>query len=84
MANPNDASRDMNKLDIREYIGFLGWGVSQCRLAEVQRYVEMLRFACAKLGFPPEEFRCYRCRIDYPVYGSQVSMVFKRPFGPGV
>jgi hypothetical protein len=31
----------------------------------------------ASLGWDAAKFRGYRCRIEYPIYGSQVTMVFE-------
>ena len=31
------------------------------------------------LGWDDRAFRGYRCAIDYPVYGSQVSLAFDPP-----
>jgi hypothetical protein len=35
-----------------------------------------MRMVCERLGYDAGAFRSYRCTIDYPVYGSQVSMAF--------
>jgi hypothetical protein len=37
----------------------------------------MVRHVCDQLGWDSTLFRGYRCRVDYPVYGTQVNMVFQ-------
>lgn len=81
-ANPNDHSRDIDLLDLAESIQFLGRGTGKCRAVEIPNYIEMLNHVCAKLGWDPSSFRAYRCRIQYPFYGSQVSMAFEPPEAP--
>lgn len=50
-----------------------------CRSADVPRYDEIVRHVFEELDWDPARFRGYRCRIDYPIYGSQVTMVFDPP-----
>jgi hypothetical protein len=76
VADANDPARDMDRLDLREAIQPLGRGISKFRLMEFSRYVELLRHVCEKLGWDGDGFRGYRCRIDYPIYGSQVVMTW--------
>ena len=77
VANPTDAGRDMDRIDVLESIQDLGRRVDGFRTKEVARYVEMVRFVCEKLGWDASRFRGYRCRVDYPVHGTQVSMIFE-------
>ncbi|HUU94649.1 MAG TPA: hypothetical protein VM487_02840 [Phycisphaerae bacterium] len=81
-ANVNDQSRLIDRMDLSESIQFLGQGTARFRIAEVPNYVELIRNVCDKLGWASEKFRGYRCRISYPFYGSQVSMVFDLPNPP--
>ena len=76
IADANDPARDLDRLDLQESIQPLGKGVSKFRLMEFPRYVELLRHVCDKLGWNGEAFRGYRCRIDYPIHGSQVVMTW--------
>ena len=83
VADVNDRSRDIDRLDLLlEQIQPLGRGAAALRLARIPRYVEMVRHAFSRLGWSDEEFRGYRCTIDYPVYGSQVVMAFDPPPPP--
>lgn len=72
VADPNDPARDIDRLDTSETIQHLGWGVDKFRSGDEPRYADMLRHVWQSLGWKTEDFRGYRCRIDYPLYGSQV------------
>jgi hypothetical protein len=76
VASPNDPTRDMDKLDLAESIDSLGVGTWRFRSAEVSRYGELIDHVLAVTGFDGSRMRGYRCRIDYPLLGSQVTMVF--------
>ena len=76
IADVNNAERDLDRLDLQETIQPMGHGISKFRLMEFPRYVELLRHVCDKLGWTGSSFRGYRCRIDYPIYGSQVVMTW--------
>jgi hypothetical protein len=82
VANPNDASRNFDRLDVAESIEFLGRGAANFWAAEVEDYPRLIEYACGKLGWDAEKFRGYRCRIRYPIYGSQVCMSFTPPPAP--
>jgi hypothetical protein len=79
VANPTDPARDMDRIDVLESIQHMGTRMERFRTKEVARYVEMVRFICDQLGWDSTRFRGYRCRVDYPVHGTQVSMVFEPP-----
>jgi hypothetical protein len=77
VASPNDASRDMDQLDMLETLDSLGMGITRFRSVEVPRYADMLRHVFQRMGFDGARFRGHRCRIDYPVYGSQITVMFR-------
>ena len=79
VANVNDPARDLDRLDLTETIRPLGVGLAGCGAAEVPWYPDLLQTVCDKLGWDAAGFRGYRCRIDYPIYGSQVVMAFPAP-----
>jgi hypothetical protein len=83
IANVNDPSRDIDRLDLIESIQPLGRGISKFRVAEVPWYSDLLRTVCSKLNWNGDAFRAFRCRIDYPIYGSQVAMAFDTIPPPG-
>mgnify|MGYP000013081548 CR=1 FL=1 len=79
LANPMDPSRDMDRIDVFETIQEMGTRLEGFRTKEVGRYVEMIRFICDQLGWDSNSFRGYRCRVEYPVHGTQVNLVFNPP-----
>lgn len=79
VADLNDPTRELDRLDMMEAVESLGVGVSRCRSADVGRYGELLQTVCEKLGWDGATFRGYRCRIDYPLYGTQVAMSWDQP-----
>jgi hypothetical protein len=79
IANPTDPARDMDRIDVLDSIQSLGVSIARVRTREVAGYPEMVRSVCDALGWDSEHFRGYRCRVDYPVYGTQVSMIFEPP-----
>ena len=78
-AHPNDPARDADRLDLSESIELVERGPRGTRIGSIPNYPELLRDACSKLNWDIESFRVYRCRVQYPVYGSQVCMVFYPP-----
>lgn len=79
VARYGDRNRELDLLDVQASIEPLGRGIAGCRVAEAPSYVEMLTHLCQKLDWKALEFRGYRCAIDYPVYGSELCMVFRLP-----
>jgi hypothetical protein len=78
-ANPNDPSRDVDRLDVIQSIQPLGQGIAKFRAAETPSYVEMLRHVCRQRQWDGDDLRGYRCRIEYPIYGSEVVIAFDLP-----
>jgi len=76
VADVNDRTRDIDRLDLAESIQPLGRGIAKVRASEVLWYPQLLTTVCNKLAWTGESFRTYRCRIDYPLYGSQVAIAF--------
>lgn len=77
VASPNDPARDVDRLDVLESIEPLGEGLQRARSGDVPRYTELLRRVMDSVGWNASEFRGYRCRVTYPLYGSQVMMCFR-------
>jgi hypothetical protein len=61
---------------LNESIQPLGKGIAKVRASEVPWYPQLLSTVCQKLNWNGDQFRTYRCRIDYPLYGSQVAIAF--------
>lgn len=84
VANPNDPTRDVDRYDTVETIQLISAsGVDALRVAHFPRYVELLRRVFASTGWHDAEFRTYRARVDYPIYGSQVTAAFPPPGATG-
>jgi hypothetical protein len=80
-ANPNDRSRDRDRLDLAEKIDLIDYSAAR-RIAEVPNYLRLVGHTCQRIGYAEEDFRCYRCRVKYPLYGSQICMTFLPPRQP--
>lgn len=72
-AIPDHAGR---RLDLAEVIEELGQGLACARHKSLPRYTDALDHVAAKRGWNAGDFTAYRCEILYPMYGSQVCMVF--------
>lgn len=79
VADANDPTRDLDRLEMIESVKPLGVGVSRCRSADIRRYADLLRTVCSRIGWDSSSFRAFRCRVDYPIYGSQVMMTWDQP-----
>lgn len=79
LANPMDATRKMDRRDVLETVQDMGGQLSRFRTPEVARYVDMVQHVCDKLDWDARGFRGFRCRIEYPVYGYQIAMMFEPP-----
>lgn len=82
IADINDRSRDVDRLDLMETLSPLGRGVDSCRVGELPGYVKLLKQVCAKLGWEERTMRAFRSRIDYPLYGSQVALAYEAQAKP--
>lgn len=79
LADVNDRERDLDRLDFAETIQPLGRGAAALRAPDVPNYPELLRHVFDAMSWDEERFRAWRCRIEYPVYGSQVVAAFDAP-----
>ncbi len=93
VASPNDPTRDFDEWPVEERIEVLGGGGARrahgaggggitVRSADVPRYAEMMGEVWKRLGIGAETLRGYRCRVAFPLHGSQVTMVFGTVAGP--
>lgn len=76
VADPNDRARDLDRLEMSESIQPLGFGSAKFRSSDEPRYADLLRQVWQSLNWNGDDFRGYRSRIVYPVYGSQVVMTW--------
>lgn len=78
-AEVNDESREVDALDVNEHIAPLGRGIDSFRAADIPNYIELLNHVCLKRGWDPKQFRGYRARIQFPIYGTQIQIAFDLP-----
>ena len=76
MAHPDDQARQGDRLDLIESVQSLGVGPEAFRIPEFARYPELVRSLCATLGWDAGKLRGYRCKVRYPIYGSQINLAF--------
>lgn len=79
LAHPDDASRDMDRLQLHESIEELGTGLRRLRVPDIPNYIEIVQGACGRAKVNPEDLRLFRCQVQYPLYGSEICMVFDPP-----
>jgi hypothetical protein len=79
MVNPNDPSRELDRLEVAETLQSLGMGLTRFRSAEIPAYDAMLGHVCRERQWDGGRLRGFRCRIEYPIYSSQVVMSFELP-----
>ena len=83
MASVNDPARDADLLDLHEHVTVLPADSSRWSLAELPRYPQLLASVSGQLGVPLDSLarggRAWRCRIQYPMHGSQVCVAFDAP-----
>ncbi len=84
VADVNDSTRDLDRLDLPEKVGALGAGLDALSLAEMPRYGELVGRICRLLSWDPAQLRTFRCRIEYPPYGAQVVLAFAVPELPSL
>lgn len=82
VADMNDPFRDIDRIDSMAKIDRLDIGRTGLRIREVPGYPEMLDRVCESRRLDLAQFRAYRCRTRYPVYGAQYSFSFPVPRVP--
>jgi hypothetical protein len=78
-ANPNDPSRDRDRIAVPEQIESLGTSANRFDVACLPNYAGMVSRVCRKLGHAQDDFRVYRMQMAYPVHGFQFVMAFDAP-----
>lgn len=78
-ANPNDPTRDVDELNIKETADLIGTSINRFHSADVPNYVPILLHVCETLGWDPNAFRCIRTETDYPIFSSQYQHTFEPP-----
>jgi hypothetical protein len=75
----SQARHDADRLDTLETVQFLGRGIAKFRAAEMPAFQNIVRFVCAERGWDAEALRGFRCRIEFPMYSSEVVLEFDLP-----
>jgi len=83
VASVNDRARDLDRLDMDESIDSLGSGVDRFRTGAIPSYARTLEMVFSSLNWDAAEFRGYRSEIEFPIYGTQVTMSFDPPGAVG-
>jgi len=79
ITHPDNATRLGDRLDMLESVHSLGRGPEAFRLPEFPAYPEIIRQTCAQVGWDPRRLRGFRCKVRYPIYGSQIGLAFSLP-----
>jgi len=72
------AAREVATINLSESWISIGRGLGGVRVPEVPDVVDATREVFERSGADPDEFRGYRCRIEYPPYGTRITMSFAR------
>ena len=75
---------ELNRVASSAKIQELGTGLQNIGISEVARYPEMIHHVCKEAGFDPSEFRAFRWRMEYPVFGFQHMLAFSMLDSDGV
>lgn len=81
-ANPNDRSRDIDRVATTESVAFVPENSERFNVPEVPNYAKMIQRVCGQIGRSPDEFRVYRLRMAYPVPSFQIGVAFRAPEPP--
>ena len=73
------AGREVDRMDVRESVQRLGKGIAKFRAAETPEYQDVIRHVCSQRGWDANALRGYRCRIDFPIYSSEIVLGFELP-----
>jgi hypothetical protein len=69
--------RDSDLLPLAEKAEYLGEGLYAARTPLVPRYEEVLGYAMERVGWKPEEFRLFRCCVEYPLLYSRLRITLR-------
>lgn len=65
-----------DRLGVQEVVNHIGRGRGALHAPEMPRYPEAVAYAMGRLGWNPEDFDVYRCRVEYPVVQTVVIISF--------
>jgi hypothetical protein len=75
-ADVNDPSRDLDRIDMIESLQEIQESPRAIRISQMPDYGKLVQRIYDNLKYNPSEFRVFRTKIDYPIYGSQVTIAF--------
>lgn len=78
-ANPNDPSRDADKVLTSEPVVHTPNNAARFEVSEVPNYLNMLECVSAQIGHSLRDFRVYRLTLAYPVPCFQHVIAFQAP-----
>jgi hypothetical protein len=64
---------------VSESVNYLGMSTDALFTANAPRYVELVRWGLARLGWDESEFHFYRCRLEYPILATTLQIVLTPP-----
>jgi hypothetical protein len=68
------AFRASDLMPLTERAEYLGEGIDAARTPLIPRYSQMLAFAMERMGWNPDDFRVFRCRVEYPLLHTRIKM----------
>ncbi|MCA9297472.1 MAG: hypothetical protein KDA28_00315, partial [Phycisphaerales bacterium] len=81
-ANPNDPSRQTDRVEVPEGIEPIQGTPTRCEAPGIPNYGAMLRRVFEDLGDRPGAYRVFRTEVVYPVQGFQYVIAFSVPDDP--
>lgn len=72
-----DADLEAELLPVQEQTVDLGTGLDVLHSPDVPRYQELIEHSLQCLGWPADEFRVFRTRIEYPIMHSLIRLTFR-------
>lgn len=79
LADMNDPRRDVDRLDTTDSIHRIDVARTGLRVREVPDYPNILSDVLGARGLMLTDFKAYRCRVRYPLYGAQYAFAFPVP-----
>ena len=74
VASVNDRTRDIDRLSLLESVEPIGRGISAARSPDVPCYTDAIEHVLEHVGWRGDDFHILRCRSEYPLYGSQITL----------
>ena len=76
-ASPGDALREADRVEVTDEVQLLDDAAAALTSAGVPRYGDLVRTACAKLGWALEDLRVHRIAVDHPLVGMQICLQYE-------